>query len=185
MTRSIDVSAQMTPNPNTLKFMVNVDIIEKGSIDFSNNEMAEDSILAKNLFALDGIAGVFLAKNFISVTKVSEAEWMNIAEPVTEAIRDTLANNEKVVDEALIEEIKQSGGSEIEQKIIDILDNEIRPAVAMDGGDIIFDHFQEGIVYLQLQGACQTCPSSVMTLKMGIENRLKEEIPEVKEVMQV
>ena len=126
--------------------------------------------------------------NFISVTKAGNVEWVTLLEPVRDIILKNLNSNDPLVDPQLMEKAMSSSAgsddSESIKKIKDILDNEIRPAVAMDGGDIIYRSYEEGILTLFLQGACSSCPASTMTLKMGIENRLKEELPDLKEVVQ-
>jgi len=184
MSQEIAISAQITPNPNTLKFMINQILIPKGSIDFSYPDRAESSALPKALFEIEGITGVMIGVNFVSVSKSMQVDWAALAEPITDTIKKTIASGEKLIDDSLLENTENTG-DDIESRIKAILDNEIRPAVAMDGGDIQFYGFEDGIVSLQLQGACSSCPSATLTLKMGIENRLREEFPEVIEVIQV
>lgn len=181
----IGITAQVTPNPNSLKFVVDRRILPSGSIDFAEPTKGETSPLVQALFQIKGMEQVLIGTNFVTVTKSVSVDWTDIAEKVTTVIKEKLGSEEAPIDPQLLENgdnIKDA--TEIERKIIEILDTEIRPAVAMDGGDIIFDRFEDGVLYLQLQGACSSCPSSVMTLKMGIENRLKEDIPELKEVVQ-
>jgi Fe-S cluster biogenesis protein NfuA len=180
----MDIMAELTPNPNTLKFRVTKQLLSKGSCNFTNKEAAADSILASRLFEIENVAGVMIGIDFVTVTKVVEAEWPEIARDVVESIRYFLQSGEPAVAKHL-EESVVTGGTEIENQIRQILDDEIRPAVARDGGDIIFYGFENGVVKLHLQGACSSCPSSVFTLKMGIENRLKQSFPEIKEVIQV
>jgi len=186
--KDVQLSVQMTPNPNTIKFMVNLDLVEKGPYDFPTPQTAKHSPLANLIFEIPGISGVMIGNHFVSVSKISAVEWSEIAEPITETIKSHLGEEKTVIDPDYILQAPSHGErsfSEIEQKIIDILDHEIRPAIAMDGGDVSFHSFQDGVVTLRLQGACSSCPSSVLTLKMGIENRLREEIPEVLDVVQI
>lgn len=182
---SIEIAAQGTPNPNTLKFIVNQILLDFGVIDFPNNESAQGSPLAEKLFALDGVTGVMVGINYISVTKNDKATWANLGESVINIIRSTLQSGGKLVDEKVTQAHASGSDSDIENKIKDILDREIRPAVAMDGGDITFHSFENGVVTLNLRGACSSCPASTMTLKMGVEARLRELIPEVREVVQL
>lgn len=183
----IQLSAMPTPNPNTIKFLPNLSFFERGTVNFPNRDNQDSSVLAKALFELEEIEGVMIGHNFISVTKKDTETWDTLIEPIRDTIRDVLSDHGKdVVDPELIdlEEGFQSDNIEIAEKIKVILDTEIRPAVAMDGGDILFRSFKDGIVTLFMQGACSSCPASTMTLKMGVENRLREEFPEVKEVVQ-
>lgn len=182
------VELEFTPNPNTLKYVTNVAFLLAGAQNFPTAESAEGkSPLASKLFALEGIGGIMVGKNFVTVTLMDQDRLTELNDAIIETIKKFLASGEK----AIFMNALQSDTShpvaknEIEQKIINILDQDIRPAVAMDGGDITFDRFEDGIVFLQLKGACSGCPSSTATLKMGIENRLKETIPEVLEVVSV
>ena len=189
-TQKIEIFAEVTPNPNTLKFNVNRRLLESGSVDFPDAGKAKHSPLASALFQITHVIGVLVGTDFITVTKAPSADWSALAPPVVEHIRRALNSDEKFASE----DSHASSGSksssnpqdlEIEKKIREILDNEIRPAVAMDGGDITFYGYENGVVTLHLQGSCSTCPSSIMTLKMGVENRLRSLIPQVKEVIQV
>ncbi len=186
-TEKVTISAQITPNPNTLKFVLDRLILQAGSINFTTVESAKGSPLAEQLYALSGVNGVMVGPNFVSVTKGFNTDWSTLAAPVTDVIQTVLTTVEKPVDDTLAQRESQSSSSDsaIERRIKEILDDEIRPAVAMDGGDIQFYSYEDGVVSLHLQGACSSCPSSTMTLKMGIENRLKEEIPEIVEVVQI
>lgn len=182
----VQLSAEMTPNPNTVKFLVNRVFFESGSFDFPTKEKAQDSALAMRLFEIDSVSGVLIGSNFITVTKTPHSEWQIVAPSVAETIQTFLASDEPVISPTAIPSgTGNAGDSEIEQKIRTILDQEIRPAVARDGGDIIFYGYKDGTVTLHLQGSCSSCPSSIMTLKMGVENRLKQSIPEIREVVQV
>lgn len=187
MSKQVELTAMPTPNPNSIKFMVDRTFLESGSINFSKPEDAKTSVLPNALFGIDGIEGVMVGTNFVSITKTTDAGWENILEESTDLIKKYASADEPILDESLIAEAEEKGGeeNEIVQKIKSILDAEIRPAIAMDGGDCQFISFEDGVVQLQLQGACSSCPSATLTLKMGIESRLKEDIPEVKEVVQV
>ncbi len=179
----VQISAEVTPNPNTLKFVVNRTFFEFGSMDFPDREKAQESPLASKLFEIPSVAGVFIGTNFITVTKTVEADWNALITPVVNMIRALLGTGESVIGKG--DGAQSTTSDPVESKIREILDREIRPAVAMDGGDITFLKYQDGVVTLHLKGSCSACPSSIMTLKMGVENRLKAEIPEVKEVVQV
>ena len=184
---SISVSLEFTPNPNTLKFVVNQSLLEKGAANFINVSDTEKSPLAQKLFGVKGVSGVLIGTNFITITKEEKGEWDVIADEVPKVIENHLQQNLSVMSPDWSYESVQTetDSNSIASRIKAILDAEIRPAVAMDGGDITFGKFENGIVYLHLQGACSSCPSSIMTLKMGVENRLKEAIPEVVEVVQI
>jgi Fe-S cluster biogenesis protein NfuA len=186
--KHVQLSASPTPNPNAVKFLPNMHFFESGTVEFQKgSEHINESPLAQKLLGIDGIDIVMVGFNFVSVTKSQESEWENLLEQIRDCILSHLENDELVINLKYVEEIKNKkneNASEIEIKIRQILDDEIRPAIAMDGGDVELRSFNNGIVTLHLQGACSTCPSSSMTLKMGIENRLKSEIPEVVEVVQ-
>ncbi|MBI2712698.1 MAG: NifU family protein [Bdellovibrio sp.] len=180
------VSLEFTPNPNTLKYSVNRELLSKGAISFLTKTDAQSrSPLAEKLFDVPGICGVMIGKNFVTVTKTEDGDWDVVHKKTSSTIHDHLTESLPVVNASVESEEHKGGDSEIENKIRQILDQEIRPAVAMDGGDITFEKFEDGIVYLFLQGACSGCPSSTATLKMGIETRLREAIPEVTEVVSV
>ena len=180
------VSLEFTPNPNTLKYSVNRDLLSRGAMSFVQKADAESrSPLAAKLFSVPGICGVMIGKSFVTVTKTEDGDWDVVHKQSSSTIHDHLTQNLPVIDPSVVIEEHKGGQTDIENKIRDILDQEIRPAVAMDGGDITFEKFEDGIVYLYLQGACSGCPSSTATLKMGIETRLRDAIPEVKEVVSV
>ena len=188
MTEEIELMAMPTPNPNTIKFVVNKVFFESGSLDFPTKEKASGSRLPEKLFDIDGLSGVFLGTNFISISKTDDAGWEDVLEPSTALIKTLLAEEGDIVDPALLETLVADDSHEDDEsvlKIKKILDEEIRPAIAMDGGDCQFHSFKDGVLTLMLQGACSTCPASTMTLKMGIESRLKEEVPSLKEVIQL
>ena len=188
----IDITAEMTPNPNTLKFNINRVLAESGSLNFPDREKAKGAAI-EPLFDVGNVLGVMVGRDFITVTKRPEANWQVMVEPVIAAIKKLFDSGKALFPEGApaadaslpAGRDSHSANGEVERKIRAILDNEIRPAVAMDGGDIIFYGYENGVVTLHLQGSCSSCPSSVMTLKMGVENRLKSLIPEVREVVQV
>ena len=181
----LKITANVTPNPETLKFLLDQQLFESGVYNFTKKEDAQGSFLPESLFNIDGIVGVMVGSNFVSVTKSNAVDWTTLIEPVIDGIKGAYKSDKKLIDESFATAHGAGDESEDIQKIKHILDTEIRPAVAMDGGDITFHSYEEGILTLQLQGACSGCPSSTMTLKMGIENRLKEEIPTLQEVVQV
>ena len=181
----IEISAELTPNPNTLKFVVDRELIPSGSRDFPTRESAAGQPLPEALFGIEYVAGVLVGTDFITVTKKPNIEWPAAAVPVVEKIREFLKTGQPAVTgEHAASTVSETPGG-IEDQIRAILDAEIRPAVARDGGDIIFYGYDNGVVKLHLQGSCSSCPSSIMTLKVGIENRLKMSFPEIKEVIQV
>ena len=174
------VQTEITPNPNSLKFLPGKSVSNKGSfeitqIDQTNNE------LVKNLLSVKGVEGIFLGKDFISINKYDDTSWDEIKHIVISLINDFYSSGKEcVVENTLIENNKNL--KDIEKKIVKILDEKIRPAVAKDGGDIKFKEFKDGIVKVQLQGSCSGCPSSTMTLKQGVQNLLCHYLPEVKKV---
>lgn len=184
---SLNIYLEFTPNPNTLKFVIEKVLLEKGAANFPDAPSAAGSPLAQKLFGLQGITGVMIGRNFLTITKNDHSEWDDIHQNSMDIIRSHLENGEPIViGEAVSGPANhESATGEVELKIKKILDDEIRPAVAMDGGDITFDKYEAGVVYLYLQGSCSGCPSSTMTLKMGIESRLKELIPEIKDVVAI
>ena len=182
------IQTEETPNPATLKFLPGQTILDMGTANFSEGENVEGSPLAKKLFDVEGVTGVFLGSDFITITKNKDFLWEHIKPALLGTIMDFLQSGEEILNETSRDpshEIHDGPDSEIVKKITDLLDTRVRPAVAQDGGDITFQSFEEGIVYLHMQGACAGCPSSTMTLKMGIENLLKHYIPEVTEVRPV
>jgi Fe-S cluster biogenesis protein NfuA len=181
------IQTEATPNPATLKFIPGQDILEAGTADFPNPEAAQASPLARRVFAVEGVTGVFLGLDFVTVTKADGVDWAHIKPAVLGAILEHLQSGE-----AAIAGPAQSGHAShdgpdaaIVSQIKELLDTRVRPAVAQDGGDITFHGFERGVVYLHMQGACAGCPSSTLTLKMGIENLLRHYIPEVTEVRPV
>lgn len=182
---AVYVSLEFTPNPNTLKYSVNRKLISKGAANFTKIEdAAARSPLAHKLLQVPGITGVMIGKDFVTITKAEEGDWDLVHKTASDTIDQHLTANELVLNESL-SPVGNLNATEIEKKIQQFLDDEIRPAVAMDGGDVTLDRFDDGVVYLHMQGACAGCPSSTMTLKMGIETKLKVAFPEVIEVVQI
>jgi len=171
--------AERTPNPNSIKWVLGRIIVEPGVTAHFDSPPSEDvSPLASRLFAVDGVIGVFVASNFTTVTKRDDVEWRDIAEPIIAAIKACLGAGGDALGPAFERE-ELSAEADVVARIRHVLDQEIRPVVAMDGGDIVFSDFRNGIVELYMHGSCSGCPSSTATLKYGIETRLKELIPEV------
>ncbi len=179
------IQTEQTPNPATLKFLPGRTVLETGTADFTNAEEAERrSPLASHLFGIDGVAAVFLGADFITITKSAEKEWHVLKPAILGAIMEHMTTGLLVISDDPASEATEDTGedSEVVVQIKELLETRVRPAVAQDGGDIVFEGFDSGVVYLQLRGACAGCPSSTMTLKMGIENMLRHYIPEVTEV---
>ena len=177
--------AERTPNPNSIKWVMAKRIVEgTASASFDAPPAREVSPLAHQLFSVDGVAAVFLAANFATVTKREETEWVDIAQPIVEVLKSHLGSGELALGPGYQAVPAEANGALV-QRICRVLDTEIRPAVARDGGDILFVGFREGVVELQMRGACSGCPSATATLKMVVESRLREEIPEVREVVTV
>ena len=172
---------ETTPNPNSLKFLPGKIVCNKGSFEISKKDNVKNELI-NNILSINGVEGIFLSKDFISINKYEDYSWDDIKHIVISYINDFYASGKTfIIDKNLNESNMELG--EIEQKIIKILDQKIRPAVAKDGGDIKFKEFKDGIVKVQLQGSCSGCPSSIMTLKKGVQNRLCHYIPEVREVV--
>ena len=174
------VQTENTPNPNSLKFLPGKIVSKTESFEIKKNDNMNNQLI-KDLLSINGVEGIFLGKDFISINKIDNVSWEEIKHIVISLINDFYANgNDCVIDKSLVEDEKNL--EEVERRIIKILDQKIRPAVAKDGGDIKFIEFKNGIVEVQLQGSCSGCPSSTMTLKQGVQNLLRHYIPEVKEV---
>lgn len=179
------IQTEETPNPATIKFLPGQVVVEKGTVDFPSETEAKKSPLAKRLFGLTGVARVFFSGDFISITKADDTDWSMLKPMILAVIMEHLSTGQKVLDDDFFDkkdDTDSTEATEIEKQIIELLDERVRPMVAMDGGDIVFNRFEDGIVYLEMQGACSGCPSSTATLKSGIENMLKHYIPEVIEV---
>ena len=178
------IQTEDTPNPDTLKFIPGTAVLDKGTSDFPNSESANTSPLASRLFEIEGVSRVFLATDFISVTKQTELDWNNLKPSILTGIMDHFSSGLPVINQSDESNLDNSNAEDSEtiKQIKDLLETRVRPAVAMDGGDISFCSFESGVVTLQMKGACAGCPSSTATLKMGIENMLRHYIPEVTEV---
>jgi NFU1 iron-sulfur cluster scaffold homolog, mitochondrial len=177
---TINVYTEQTPNPATMKFMVNKLLIN-GSEDFATKESAEHSPFAKELFKFNFVNGVFFASNFVTITKTEDADWSDIEAILKEFVKGAVESELKIKD--VTEEAPSFEGSDIEIKIQQILHDYVRPAVEQDGGAISYKSFDEGVVTVELRGSCSGCPSSTITLKSGIQNLLQRMVPEVKEVV--
>jgi len=177
------IQTENTPNPATLKFLPeNIEIAGNNPTEFKNLDQAQGkSILAEQLFAVEGVDSVFLGKDFITITKSENKEWQNIKTEILATIMDFCLLGKPAINQAAEAESNEED-SEIVKQIKELIEIKVRPAVAMDGGDIIYRGFENGIVLLQLKGSCSGCPSSTITLKSGIENMLKHYIPEVEGV---
>ncbi len=174
------VQTENTPNPNSLKFLPGKTVSNQGSFEITRKDETNNE-LVRNLLSVNGVEGIFLGKDFISINKYDDFSWDEIKHIVISLINDFYSSGkEYVINKSLNENKKDL--KEIEKKIIQILDDKIRPAVAKDGGDIKFKNFENGVVRVQLQGSCSGCPSSKMTLKQGVENLLCHYIPEIKQV---
>lgn len=183
------IQTEATPNPSTLKFIPGLVVLENGSLDFRSPEESRVSPLAERLFAVEGVAGVFLSQDFIAITKSDDKEWFLLKPALLGVIMEHFTAGRPVLNESDAASQAASGSEgegeaddEVVAQIKALLDTRVRPAVAMDGGDIVYHSFEEGVVYLSMRGACAGCPSSTATLKMGIENMLRHYIPEVQAV---
>ena len=177
------VQTETTPNPNSLKFLPGKTVSNSGSFEITKKDDVKNE-LVRNIMSVNGVEGIFLSKDFISVNKYDETSWDDIKHIVISLINDFYSDGKEFVIDKSPFEIDENLG-EIEKKIVQILDQKIRPAVAKDGGDIKFKEFKNGVVMVQLQGSCSGCPSSTMTLKQGVKNLLCHYLPEVKEVIAV
>ena len=177
------VQTETTPNPNSLKFLPGKTVSNGGSFEINNKDDVKNELI-RNLMLINGVEGIFLSKDFISINKYDDISWDEIKHIVISLINDFYSSGKEfVIDKSPFESDQNLG--EIEKKIVQILDQKIRPAVAKDGGDIKFKEFKDGVVMVQLQGSCSGCPSSTMTLKQGVQNLLCHYLPEVKEVVAV
>ena len=177
------VQTEITPNPNSLKFLPGKKVSNSGPYEITNKDETQNA-LVRNLLSINGVEGIFLGEDFISINKKEIIKWDEIKHIVISFINDFYSEGKEfVIDESLEEQ--NSNLDELEQKIVKILDQKIRPAVARDGGDIKFKEFKDGVVKVQLQGSCSGCPSSTMTLKQGVQNLLCHYLPEVKEVVAI
>ncbi len=184
------VRTERTPNPNSLKYNLGVTLLPGSSANFPSAESAERSPLAKRIFKVSGVVGVFIGPNFITVTKEAETSWNDVNIGVAPALEAFFETGEQVLQGAKPADYKEIGADTADPGLVEqiksILDERVRPAVAQDGGDIIYRGYEDGVVYLEMIGACSGCPSSSATLKGGVERLLQESLPEdVKEVRQV
>ena len=178
------VQTEITPNPNSLKFLPGKKVSINGSIEIDKKDQLNNELIS-NLLSINGVVGIFLGEDFISINKDNKTEWDNIKHIIISFINDFYSEGNNFVIDQYSKKKDTKDLIEIEKKIIKILDTKIRPAVARDGGDIKFKEFKNGIVKVQLQGSCSGCPSSTMTLKQGVQNLLCHYLPEVKEVIAV
>lgn len=188
MKEKIEVQTEFTPNPHSLKFNVNQTLAAKGSVFFEAPQTAKGvSKLAEKIFEIGKIESILIGNQFITVTRTASLDtWWPLIQPVTQVIQDYLQSGEPVVAAGKSEtQPQKKPASDVEKRIIQVLDTHVRPAIAKDGGDITFHAFKDGVVTLYLQGSCTTCPSSAATLKAGVQRMLCEYVPEVKEVVQV
>ena len=177
------VQTETTPNPNSLKFLPGKTVSNGGSFEINKKDDVKNELI-RNLMSINGVEGIFLSKDFISINKYDDISWDEIKHIVISLINNFYSSGKEfVIDKSPFESDQNLG--EIEKKIVQILDQKIRPAVAKDGGDIKFKEFKDGVVMVQLQGSCSGCPSSTMTLKQGVQNLLCHYLPEVKEVVAV
>jgi Fe-S cluster biogenesis protein NfuA len=184
------IQTEPTPNPATLKFIPGKTVLGDGTVDFRDKSEATTSPLAQRLFGVDGVTGVFLGSDFISVTKNEADEWQHIKPAILGAIMEHFMSGAPVIadGEGTGEEVSEDYDAKDEdtvKTIKELLDTRVRPAVANDGGDIMFRGFKDGVVFLHMRGACSGCPSSTATLRHGIENLLKHFCPDVQEVRPV
>ena len=178
------VQTQKTPNPNSLKFLPGKKVSEDGPKEILNKDQTTNSLI-RNILSINGVTGVFLGEDFLSINKEMNTHWDNIKHIVISHINEYYAEGNEFVIDKNKDSLKSENYGEIEKKIIHILETKVRPAVAKDGGDIKFKEFIDGKVKVELQGSCSGCPSSTMTLKQGVQNLLTHYIPEVKEVLAV
>ena len=178
------VQTQKTPNPNSLKFIPGKIVSNNGSFEINNKDEVNNDLI-RNILSINGVTGIFLGEDFFSVNKKENINWEDVKHIVISLINEFYSDGKKFIIDKKLDNEKQANFDEIEKQIIKILDTKIKPAVARDGGDIQFKEFKNGVVTVQLQGSCSGCPSSIMTLKQGVQNLLCHYIPEVKEVIAV
>ena len=178
------VQTQETPNPNSLKFIPGKLVSNNGSFEINNKDEVNND-LVRNILSINGVTGIFLGEDFLSVNKKENINWEDVKHIVISLINEFYSDGKEFIIDKKSDDEKKADFDEIEKQIIKILDTKIKPAVARDGGDIKFKEFKNGVVTVQLQGSCSGCPSSTMTLKQGVQNLLCHYIPEVKEVIAV
>lgn len=179
------IQTEQTPNPATLKFLPGRIVMESGTANFTTSEEAQRSPLASRIFGIDGVTGVFLGSDFVTVTKDLDLEWHALKPAILGVIMEHFTSGRPVIEAgaaAVAEGEGEGEDDEVVAQIKELIETRVRPAVAQDGGDIVFRGFEDGIVYLHMQGSCSGCPSSTATLKAGIENMLRHYVPEVVEV---
>jgi Fe-S cluster biogenesis protein NfuA len=180
------IQTEPTPNPATLKFLPGRPVLARGVAEFTDPGAARASPLASRIFAVEGVSGVYLGADFVSVSKREGVEWHELKPAVLGAIMEHYLSGDPVLAEGADGEVEESGSDDpVVAQIKELIETRVRPAVARDGGDIVFRGFERGVVYLQMRGACSGCPSSTMTLKAGIENLLRYYVPDVVEVRAV
>jgi len=179
------IETETTPNPATLKFLPGRTVMAQGTANFTDSDSAGRSALAQRLFALPDVTGVFLGADFVTVTKSASADWYQLKTEILGLLVQFFTSGLPVIEETAVTTEAGAEEDEIVGRIRELLETRVRPAVAQDGGDIVFHEFSGGVVYLHMQGACSGCPSSTATLKAGIENLLRHYIPEVQEVRAV
>tara|TARA_B100000700_G_C15021171_1_gene845805 strand:- start:1720 stop:2271 length:552 start_codon:yes stop_codon:yes gene_type:complete len=181
------IQTELTPNPKTVKFLPGKEVSPKKSINFAKTDDASNSPLAKRLFLIDGVESIFLGSDFISITKIENIEWQELKPLILSQIMQHYMSGDSIIEEIkddILLELSEED-KEIATQIEDLLETRVRPSVASHGGDIVFHSYSKGIVELEMRGACSGCPSSMATLKMGVENMLKHYIPEIMEVKEV
>jgi Fe-S cluster biogenesis protein NfuA len=186
----ISIYTEMTPNPETMKFVANKLLYPGKSVDFPDMETAKPSPLATELFGFPFLKSVFIASNFVTLTKTSDTDWEDVIPSIRQFLKEYLEEGKPVVNEEELATIKQESSNDVNaddddvvKRVKELLENYVKPAVEMDGGAIQFKSYNDGVVNLMLQGSCSGCPSSMITLKAGIEGMMKRMIPEVKEVV--
>ncbi len=180
------IQTEETPNPATMKFLPGQEVLARGTAEFKSIEEASASPLALRLFGLQGVSRVFFGTDFVSVSKSDDTDWSMLTPMVLGALMEHLSTGQIIVsDDHKSDAQSDEDDDEITAQIKELIEERVRPMVMMDGGDIVFDYFEDGVVYLKMQGACSGCPSSTATLKQGIETMLKHYIPEVNEVRPV
>lgn len=179
------IQTENTPNPATIKFLPGQTVAAQGVYDFRDESKTASSPLAQRLFKITGVKGVFLGRDFVSVSKADDTDWSMLKPMILATLMEHFSTGQPIVLEGHQEEESSEDDNEIVVQIKELINARVRPAVMMDGGDIVFDSFENGIVYLRMRGACAGCPSSTATLKSGIENMLRHYVPEVTEVRQV
>lgn len=174
------IQTEPTPNPATLKFLPGRQVMPQGTADFTSAEKAAPSPLATRLFGVDGVTAVFLGADFVTVTKEEGRDWQVLKPMILGAIMEHYTSGVPVIHTVALDSLNDGDDDEIVAQIKELIETRVRPVVARDGGDIVFRGFEDGVVYLHMQGACSGCPSSTMTLKNGIENMLRHFVPEVR-----